>query len=129
PFLYSTSVEGNIVNEVYDKLLAINPDNSAQTIGWMVNFYRLETHATQPAECPASYTNSRGTFNVGECVKVVLRGNISWHDIYNCSPSDSTCLTSHVVTANDVKFSFAAFNSTGGLIRPYTANTIDVVYN
>ena len=134
PFTFTSVVEGDLISNVYDRLLISNPANptaaNGGVTGWMANSYRLETHATQPVECPASYTNSRGTFNVGACVKIILRGDNPWHDIISaCATPTSTCLGSHVVTASDVKFSFANFNATGGLITPSTANTIDVVYN
>jgi len=130
PYTFSSVVEADVFGEVYDSLLITNPASPTQIIGWMTNFYRLETHATQPAECPATYTNARGTFDVGACVKLILRGDIPWHDMISaCATPTSTCLGSHVVTASDVKFSFASFNATGSLISPGTANTIDVVYN
>ena len=127
PFNFNTVVEADIVSEVYDALLITNPFSPTQIIGWMVNSYSLI-----PAggfNCPTSYTNARGTFAVGACVKMLIRGDIPFHDIYNCASSNAVCLTSHIVTANDVKFSFANYNATGGLVTPSTANTIDVVYN
>ncbi len=140
PYTEDTVVDGDLTyaistpGPIWDGLLAFNPAIPTAVdggvTGWMANFYRLETHATQPAECPASYTNSRGTFNVGACVKIILRGDIPWHNIISdCATPTSTCLGSHVVTASDVKFSFLSLNATGGLYTSSTANTIDVVYN
>ncbi|TMI13986.1 hypothetical protein E6H33_09395 [Candidatus Bathyarchaeota archaeon] len=127
PFSFNTVVEADIVVEVYDSLLVTNPFSPTQVVGWMVNSYQLIPGGG--TNCPTSYTNGRGTFAVGACVKMVMRGDIPWHDIYNCAASDAVCLTSHTVTASDVKFSFANFNATGGLVSPSTANTIDVVYS
>ena len=94
----------------------------------MANFVRVETHATQPTECPASYTNSRGTSVVGACVKMTIRGDIPWHDIITaCATPTAACLGDHVVTASDIKFSFASFNATGALASPGTLNTIDII--
>jgi hypothetical protein len=128
PFTFNTVVESDILQEVYDTLLVTNPSSPTQIIGWMVNSYKVETSAQDPA-CPTSYTNARGTFGVGACVKMVMIGSIPWQDIYGCASSDPVCLTSHTVTASDVKFSFLNFNATGGFNSPGTANVIDVVYN
>jgi hypothetical protein len=129
PFSFNTVVEADIVNEVYDSLLVTNPQSPTQIIGWMANFYQKVAPVAGSPTCPTSYTNSRGTFTVATCVQIQLRGEIPFHDVYNCAASDLTCLTTHTVTANDVKFSFANFNATGSLITPSTSNTIDVVYN
>jgi hypothetical protein len=128
PFNFNTVVEADIFGEVYDSLLVTNPFSPTQIVGYMVNSYKLETNAQDPA-CPATYANARGTFTVGACVKMVMRGDIPWQDIYSCAASDAVCLTSHTVTASDVKFSFANYNATGGLITSSTVNTIDVLYN
>ncbi|OLC64417.1 hypothetical protein AUH73_00180 [archaeon 13_1_40CM_4_53_4] len=125
-FSASSGPEFNLLNEIYEPLFRENPYSPTQLINWMGNFYRVETHATQPAECPAVYL----AVAVGACLKMVLRGDISWHDIFNCAATDPVCLASHVVTANDVKFSFAAFSAaTGSPIGSNTQNVIDVVYN
>src|SRR5207249_10346602 len=81
PYTFSSVVEADVFGEVYDSLLITNPASPTQIIGWMTNFYRLETHATQQAECPATYTNPRRTFDVRACVKLILRGDIPWHDM------------------------------------------------
>jgi hypothetical protein len=128
-FSFNTVVEADIVGEVYDALLITNPQSPTQIIGYMANFYSKVAPVAGSATCPTSYTNSRGTFNVATCIQIQLSGIIPFHDIYNCAASDATCLTTHTVTANDVKFSFANFNATGSLITPSTQNTIDVVYN
>ncbi len=128
PFTFNTVVEADIVGEVYDTLLVANPSSPTQIIGWMVNSYKVETNAQDPA-CPTNYTNARGTFSVGACVKMVMLGSIPWQDIYGCASSDAVCLTSHIVTASDVKFSYLNFNGTGGIVSPSAANVIDVVYN
>jgi hypothetical protein len=128
-FTFNSVVEADIVNEVYDSLLVTNPQSPTQIIGWMANFYQKVTPSTDPTQpCHTPYTNSRGTFSVATCVQIQLSGIIPFHDIYYCAATDVTCLTTHTVTANDVKFSFANFNATGGLITPSTQNTIDVVY-
>src|SRR5256712_3847767 len=127
-FTFNTVVEADLINDAYDTLLGTNPQSPTQIVGWMANFYQKVTPSTDPT-CPASYTNSRGTFAVAACVRIQLRGDIPFQDIYNCPSSDLTCLTTHTVTASDVKFSFANFNATGGLISPATQNTIDIVYN
>src|SRR2546422_7306729 len=125
-FSFNTVVEADIVNEVYDSLLVTNPQSPTQIIGWMASSYTVLTSGA--TGCPTTYTNSRGTFSVGGCVQIQLRGDIPWHDIYNCLATDPVCLGSHTVTASDVKFSYSAFNATGSLITPATQNTIDVVY-
>jgi hypothetical protein len=128
PFTLNTVVESDVLQEVYDTLLVTNPFSPTQILSWMVNSYKVETNA-QDSACPTTYANARGTFSVGACVKMVMRGDIPWHDIYNCASSDPVCLTSHTVTASDVKFSFANFNATGSFFAPGTANVIDAVYN
>jgi hypothetical protein len=129
-FSYKTDVEADVVNEVYDALLVTNPQSPTQIIGWMANFYQKVTPSVDPTQpCHTPYTNSRGTFTVATCLQIQLSGIIPFHDIYNCAASNATCLTTHTVTASDVKFSFANFNATGSLITPSTQNTIDVVYN
>src|SRR3989441_3482456 len=125
-FSFNTVVEADIVNEVYDSLLVTNPQSPTQIIGWMASSYTVLTSGA--TGCPTTYTNSRGTFSVGGCVQIQLRGDIPWHDIYNCLATDPVCLGSHTVSASDVKFSYSAFNATGSLITPGTQNTIDVVY-
>ncbi|TMI06341.1 hypothetical protein E6H34_11125, partial [Candidatus Bathyarchaeota archaeon] len=128
PFTFSSVVESDVNIEIYDPLLITNPFAPTQIIGWQANFFRVETHATQPTECPASYTNSRGTSVVGACVKMTIRGDIPWHDIITaCATPTAACLGDHVVTASDIKFSFASFNATGALASPGTLNTIDIV--
>jgi len=128
PFTFSSVVEADVFNEIYDPLLQTNPFNPNQIIGWMANFVRVETHATQPTECPATYTNSRGTSSVGACVKMTIRGDIPWHDVITaCATPTAACLGDHVVTASDIKFSFASFNATGALASPGTLNTIDII--
>ncbi|TMI06359.1 hypothetical protein E6H34_11100, partial [Candidatus Bathyarchaeota archaeon] len=129
PFTFSSVVEADVFGEIYDGVLQNNAvANSQQYFGWMANFVRVETHATQPTECPASYTNSRGTSVVGACVKMTIRGDIPWHDIITaCATPTAACLGDHVVTASDIKFSFASFNATGALASPGTLNTIDII--
>ena len=129
-FSFNKPVEADIIKEVYDSLLVTNPQSPTQIIGWMANFYQKVTPSTdQTQPCHTPYTNSRGTFSVATCVRIQLRGDIPFHDIYNCAAYNETCLTTHTVTASDVKFSFANFNAIGSFITPSTQNTIDVVYN
>ena len=126
-FSFNTVVEADFITEMYDALLTPNCFNPAsQIIGWMASSYTVLTSGA--TGCPTTYSNSRGTFSVGGCVQIQLRGDIPWHDIYNCAATDPVCLGSHTVTASDVKFSYSAFNATGSLITPATQNTIDVVY-
>src|SRR5947199_8659021 len=119
PFTVTTVFEFNILQEIYDGLLAFTPyipSTGTQVVGYLANSYSLVTHATDP-NCPASASPSTGgTFPVGGCVKLSLRGDIFWQDGIQ-------------LTASDVKFSFENFNATGGIVSPATLNTVDVVYN
>ena len=119
PFTFTTVFEFNILQEIYDGLLAFTPyipSTGTQVVGYLANSYSLVTHATDP-NCPASASPSTGgTFPVGGCVKLSLRGDIFWQDGIQ-------------LTASDVKFSFENFNATGGIVSPATLNTVDVVYN
>ncbi len=118
PFTSVSSFDRTVLGEVYDSLFVSNPYSPGQVIGWMANYFRDETHGTQPTECPASL-NETGTFiSVAHCIKVTIRGDIPFHDILNCVPATSDCLASHIVTASDVKFSLLNFRLT---------NLIDVI--
>jgi hypothetical protein len=79
-----------VLNEVYDTLLRVNPYNSGQIFGWMVNAFAFVTHASDPG-CPAF---------AFQCLKMTLRGDIFFHDRLQLTPSD-------------VKFSFLALPATG----------------
>jgi hypothetical protein len=121
PFEFTTPYESNVLQEIYDTLLRAGPyipTNGAQIIGYMADDYRLVQHSlvvpgvAVDISCPASI----GAFPVQGCIKMVLRGDIFFHDGVQ-------------VTASDVKFSFENFNSTGGIFSPATTNVVDVVYN
>ena len=117
-FTSISNPDTTVLGEVYESLFASNPYSPEQVIGWMANYFRDETHGTQPTECPASL-NETGTFiSVAHCIKVTIRGDIPFHDILNCVPATSDCLASHIVTASDVKFSLLNFHLT---------NLIDVI--
>ena len=118
PFTSVTSSERLILGEIYDSLLVQNPYDPQQFLGWMATNYQPMTPA-QSSACPNSVTNSKGTFAVGGCVQIQLRGDISWHDVLTCQPYDTYCLAKDTVTASDVKFSFLNFNPIG---------LIDVIY-
>src|SRR5207247_8592637 len=80
------------------------------------NTYSDSTTATH-IHCPASVSHSTcGTFPLGGCVALSLRGYIFWQDGVQ-------------LTASDVKFSLESFNATGGIVSPATLNTRDVVFN
>jgi hypothetical protein len=114
PFEFATPYESNVLQEIYDPLLAVAPyipGTGAQIIGWMANSYLRVNHSTD-ATCPASI----GTSSVQGCVKMLLRGDNFFQDGVQ-------------VTASDVKFSFENFKVTGGIVSPFTANTVDVVYD
>jgi hypothetical protein len=111
-----------------------NPASPSQMIGYMVSFYQqLLPGATG---CPATYTNTRGRFTVGACVKLILRGDNYWHDILESSAgcpvatASAACIEAHQVTASDVKYSILSFNATGGpYSSPGTLSVIDATYN
>ena len=128
PFLGTTLADFNVLSEVYDPLLQTNPYNPSQLFGWMANSYRVVTNA-QDSNCPTSITRYTSSIPVAGCIELVLRGDISWHDVMSCSPTDAVCFETHSVTASDVKFSIAAFNATGSYTSYYTSNIADVVYN
>src|SRR5947209_5050354 len=121
PFEFTTASEGNVLQEIYDNLLRVAPYVPAtgpQIIGYMADSYALVQHnlivpgVAVDAACPGSI----GVFPVQGCVKMLLRGDIFFHDGFQ-------------VTASDVKFSFENFNSTGGIVSAATSNTVDVVYD
>ncbi len=123
PFAFSTVSEANVIQEVYDPLLVFSPyvpTSGAQVFGWMANSFALVSHTgavgTTDANCPASVTKGTVSFPVQGCIKLNLRGDISFQDGVQ-------------VTASDVKFSFENFNATGGLFSAATANTVDVVFD
>jgi hypothetical protein len=119
PFEFTTVFEFNILQEIYDALLAFTayiPNTGPQIIGYMANTYSLVSHTgavgTTDANCPAAI----GVFPVQGCVKLNLRGDEFWQDGLQ-------------VTASDVKFSYEGFNATGGIASGGTVNTVDVVYD
>jgi hypothetical protein len=128
PFSANSVIEFDIIQEIYDTLLASNAYSPSSLYSYMVNSYQIVLNS-QDSNCPLNVSTASGTFAVAGCVKMALRGDNSWHDIYNCAPTDGACLQGHTVTAQDVKFSFASYNATGGLITPSTQNTVDVLYN
>jgi hypothetical protein len=136
PFSATTVTDFDIIQEVYDGLLAFNCYNPASLYGYMVNSYQIVQNpgvinptAQTDSNCPLNVQTASGLFPVGGCVKMVLRGDNSWHDIYTCAPTVSSCLASHSVTASDVKFTWQNIAATGGLLTGNTANTVDVLYN
>ncbi len=119
PFTFTTVFEFNAIQEVYDSLLVFSayvPTSGAQVFGYMANSFGLVSHTgavgTTDANCPAAI----GVFPVQGCIKLNLRGDISFQDGVQ-------------VTASDVKFSFENYNATGGIVSPSTANTVDVVFD
>jgi hypothetical protein len=128
PFLANYTVAWNVLNEIYDPLLQVNPYNPDQLFGWMVNSYSIVTNG-QDSNCPVTVTRGAASFSVAGCVKLNLPGDISWHDIMSCRNTDAICLEAHSVTASDIKFSVAAFNATSGIVAPSTSNILDVVYS
>jgi hypothetical protein len=128
PFSYNSVVEADIIQSVYDTLFASNAYSPASLYSYMINSYQVVLNS-QDSNCPLNVQTASGTFAVAGCVKMALRGDNSWHDIFNCAPTDGACLQGHTVTAQDVKFAVAGFNATGGLITPSTQNTVDVLYN
>ena len=121
PFEFATPYEFNILQEIYDPLLRLTPyipTSGLQIIGYMANDYKLVCQTATPTcnnvdtGCPAVI----GAFPVGGCVKINLRGDITFQDGVQ-------------VTASDVKYSFEAFNATGGIASGGTLNTVDVIYD
>jgi len=136
PFSATTVTDFDVIQSVYDGLLAFNCYAPASLYGYMVNSYQIVQNPGVPnptaqtdSNCPLNVQTGTGVWGVQGCVKMVLRGDNSWHDIYSCSPTVSSCLASHSVTAQDVKFSVQNINQTGGLLTGNTANTVDVLYN
>jgi hypothetical protein len=132
-YTFSSVVETDLVGSIYDSLMVTNPFAPTQIVGYMVSFYQKVLPGA--AGCPTTYTNTRGTFTVGACVKMVLRGDNYFHDILDSATGCTTastvaCVESHQVTASDVKFSYLSYNATGAFCcAGGTANTIDIVYN
>jgi len=125
PFLFTRTSERNILQEVFDPLLASTPyipGTGAQIIGYMANTYQLVQHSAilpgvpVDGNCPASMTIAGASWPVQGCIKLNLRGDIFWQDGVQ-------------VTASDVKFSYEGFNATGGIASSGTLNTVDVVYD
>ncbi len=136
PFSATTVTDFDIIQEVYDSLLGFNCYNPSSLYGYMVNSYQIVQNpgvinptAQTDSNCPLNVQKANGLFPVGGCVKMVLRGDNSWQDIYNCAATVSSCLASHSVTASDVKFTWQNIAATGGLLTGNTANTVDVLYN
>jgi hypothetical protein len=136
PFSATTVTDFDVIQEVYDSLLVGTCYNLSSLYGYMVNSYQIVQNpgvinptAQTDSNCPLNVQTGDGLWPVGGCVKLVLRGDNSWQDIYNCAPTVSSCLASHSVTASDVKFTWQNINATGGLLTGNTANTVDVLYN
>ncbi len=119
PFFFTARVEANVIQEVYDSLLVYSPyipTSGAQVFSYMANSFILVSQTgavgSIDSNCPAAI----GVFPVQGCIKLNLRGDISFQDGVQ-------------VTASDVKFSIENFNATGGLVQPFTTNTVDVVFD
>ena len=142
PFSADSVTEFDILESVYDALLAPggdsgNPYQPTVVYGWMADSFQSvcnpnNTQCVAPttdSNCPLNVQRNDGTFPVGGCIKMVLRGDNSWHDVFSCAAANSACLQSHVVTASDVKFTMENYATTGGLLTPNVQSIVDVLYN
>jgi hypothetical protein len=114
PFLSTLSSEQDVLQEVYDPLIASGPylsGGAPQVIGYMANTFSTVTHTSDP-NCPVTI----GITTVAACVKINLRGDIFFQDGVQ-------------VTASDVKFSYENFKAKGGIGSFGSLNTVDIVFD
>jgi hypothetical protein len=105
PYAASTYWDFSIIGNIYDSLLAVNPSNDGQLIGYMTTGFPTQLSNSQLGYTPAAGTTTSFRFT--------LRNDLAWQD--------GASLTSW-----DVKFSFLTLKAASSIQSLELANVVDI---